>query len=147
MNAAEKLESDFVVRVTGDCPLIPAFLITKHIKIAGINRYDYTSNVCDEFRTAPDGLDCEVLSKKLLNHLSVNATNKEDKEHVTSLIRRGLPPWASVGHVVSYFDLSDMKLSVDTEEDLERVRHYYGKVRNALKTAENLHGKSNIHRL
>lgn len=144
--AARKLEADYIVRVTGDCPLIPPYLITKHVTTARMNGYDYLSNVDDTARTAADGTDCEVISRKLLEWLDVNATDKADREHVTTLARRAPPEWASTGHVIGHLNLSGLKLSVDTEEDLERVRGEYEKLQNAIHSAEAKNGKQSVHR-
>lgn len=133
--AAEKTNADYIVRITADCPLIPPFLISKHITAAVMNKHDYLSNVDERIRTNFDGLDCEVISKEALAWLNENATDPKDREHVTTKFRREPPKWANVGHVVGYADFSDVKLSVDTPEDLERVRKHYDKIQNAIDSA------------
>lgn len=122
MLAVERFNPDYIVRVTGDCPLISAPLISKHILCAVFDKLDYCSNVPDGARTYIDGLDCEVLSAPLMGWLDENAETKEDREHVTSYARSHTPQWAKIGSIMGYIDLSDIKLSVDTVEDLERVR-------------------------
>ncbi len=135
VNAAEKTAADYIVRITADCPLIPPYLISKHITSAVVNRHDYLSNVDERLRTSFDGIDCEVISKEALAWLHVNATEPKDREHVTTLLRREPPKWANIGHVVGYIDLSDLKLSVDTPEDLERVKKHYDKINSAIESA------------
>ena len=145
---ADKLDADYIVRITGDCPLIPPFLITKHIKTAVINGYDYLSNVNESSRTAADGMDCEVISRKLLQYAVENTVDPYDREHVTPFMRRrNLPIWVRTGQIVGFLELSGLKLSVDTEEDLERVRLAYSQVKGCLDAAEAEHGKANVHRL
>jgi spore coat polysaccharide biosynthesis protein SpsF len=144
--AAKKFSADYIVRVTGDCPLIPSFLITKHINTALQNSHDYVSNIDERIRTAIDGFDCEVFSKRALDWIDENATSEYDRQHVTPLIRKSPPHWASIGHVIGQVDLSDMKLSVDTLEDLERVKHHYDKIQNAQNTAERLFGRKCVYR-
>lgn len=144
--AAELFKPDYIVRITGDCPLIPPFLITKHVKLALLNSYDYVSNVEETARTAVDGHDCEVFSKAMLEFLLIEAKEASDREHVTTYARRLKPRWARFGNVIGYLDLSHMKLSVDTLEDLERVREEYKKTEDALLQAWKLHGKSSTHR-
>lgn len=116
---------DYVARITGDCPLIPHFLITKHIVNAVKYKYDYVSNVDEETRTYADGLDCEVISSALFKWANANAVNPSDREHVTTILRRQPPEWARSAYVVGYQDTSSLKLSVDTEEDLDFVRAYH----------------------
>lgn len=144
--AMDRLNADYMVRVTGDCPLIPPYLISKHIKTALQNRYDYVSNVDADSRTACDGNDCEVMSRKMLRYLSETATDPHDREHVTALARHAPPSWARIGHVVGFLYLTDLKLSVDTPEDLERVRAQYDRIQRAIQQAEAKHGPDSIHR-
>lgn len=144
--AAKRYKADYIVRVTGDCPLIPPYLITKHIKTAVVNGYDYVSNVDESHRTSADGTDCEVISDKLLDYVHANTRNEKDREHVTTFIRRECPDWAKVGHVVGHLNLSALKLSVDTQEDLERVRTQYDILNRAIETAEAKSGKFSVHR-
>jgi len=120
--AADRFESGLIVRLTGDCPMIPFHLVARMISLAIDHDYDYVSNVDGRFRTAIDGADCEVISRRLLNDLASRAVSPEDREHVTTLARRDPPAWANVGSVMGWFDHSDQKLSVDTPEDLARVR-------------------------
>ena len=147
VSAAKMLEADYICRVTGDCPMIPPFLIGKHITLADINEYDYVSNCDESSRTSLDGIDCEVMSRKLLDYLDLNATLPQDREHVTTLARREPPPWAKMGHVCGFFDQSSIKLSVDTKEDLQRVRNEYNSLSKRLAEAERRYGKSSVHRV
>jgi spore coat polysaccharide biosynthesis protein SpsF (cytidylyltransferase family) len=109
---------DYIVRITGDCPLAVQPLITRCIKMAIKDSKDYVSNVWEGLRTFEDGLDVEVFTPKVLDWLDRNATEKADREHVTTLFRRETPDWASVGSVVGYINREHVKLSVDTEDDL-----------------------------
>lgn len=120
--ASDQLSPEYMVRITGDCPLLPPFIISKLITLARMNSYDYVSNVEEEFRTALDGSDCEVFSKRMLEWADETATTPYDREHVTTIMRTAPPEWAKLGCVVHHYDNSDVKLSVDTPEDLERVR-------------------------
>jgi spore coat polysaccharide biosynthesis protein SpsF (cytidylyltransferase family) len=142
-----EFKADYVVRITGDCPLIPSFVISKCITVAVMNQYDYLSNVDERVRTTMDGWDCEVISKRLLEYVGDTATDTYDREHVTTFIRSHPPDWIKQGMIINFLDLSHLKLSVDTEEDLERVRAEHGKIEGALERAEQIFGKRNVHRL
>lgn len=139
--------ADYVVRITGDCPLIPSFIISKLINIAALNAYDYVSNVDERCRTTPDGFDCEVISKKLLCWADETAREPGDREHVTTLMRRDPPKWCRSGTVVNFLDLSHLKLSADTEDDLKRIREEHAKVERAFNVAVQAFGRSRVHRL
>lgn len=146
VGAAKKFSANYIVRVTADCPLIPSALISKHISSAVINNHDYVSNIDERIRTTLDGFDCEAISKRALDWLDENATSLYDREHVTPLMRSGPPSWARIGHVIGQIDLSDLKLSVDTPEDLERVAKHYDKIKSAQETAERLFGRKCVYR-
>ena len=145
--AADHYKPDFIVRITGDCPLIPEYVISKLIAIAVKNRYDYLSNVDPAVRTAEDGVDCEVISRKMLDWMDEKATLAHQREHVTSLATDAMPRWARMGVVINNFDRSHVKLSVDTKEDLERVRGEDAAVKIKLAAAEKRYGKARVHRL
>src|SRR3990167_7453281 len=141
VQAAKKFSADFIVRITADCPLIPPFLISKHITAATKNNLDYVSNIDERIRTEIDGFDCEVISKRALEWLDTNAKTEYDRQHVTPLIRKDSPKGFRIGHVIGQLDLSDIKLSVDTPEDLERVRRHYEKIKTVRAIAETLSGE------
>lgn len=122
--ALSAMDPDWIVRLTADCPLIPAFVITKHILCATKHNYDYVTNTREELRTCPDGHDVEVVSKRLLQWAHETAESAYDREHVTTIIKSKLPPWATDANIVGYTDNSHLKISVDTEEDVEFVRAY-----------------------
>lgn len=145
---SDKVHPDYIVRVTGDCPLIPHYLITKLIKTTIANDYDYCSNVDEKCRTAVDGYDVEVMSKRALLWADTHAlAGSKDREHVTTLLRsRQTPEHFKLGHVIGFLNQSHFKYSVDTPEDLDRVRVEYARVKQAQVEAEKLFGKTQVHR-
>lgn len=142
-------EADWVVRITGDCPLLNPAIVTKCITCAEKMGLDYISNVHQDLRTSPDGMDCEVISSRLLLWLDENATDPKDREHVTTLLRKenykNLDGFR-VGHVVDRVDMSEVKLSVDTEEDLAVIRKKVKKVRDAEYQAKAISGHNSVFR-
>ncbi len=145
--AANFYKPDYVVRITGDCPLIPSYVISRIVSLAVQHRYDYISNVDERFRTALDGIDCEAISYRLLQAIDDEAHEPRDREHVTTYLRRSPPDWAQMGAVVNYFDHSDMKLSVDTREDLDRVRGAFDKAQEKYHLATRTFGNNAVHTL
>ena len=130
--AADKLGSDFIVRITSDCPLIPDFIICKAINFATRDGLDYLTNADPRYRTSPDGHDVEVISRKLLDWLNENA-NEGHREHVTSYLIKNRPSWAKCRNIVGYTDFSALKISVDTKEDLIRLQEMHDKISNICK--------------
>lgn len=131
--ASDELQSDFVVRVTSDCPFIPPKVISRAISFAGQDNLDFVTNADPRYRTAPDGFDVEVMSKRLLSWLSEQASDPSDREHVTQYLLKEMPPWASRGDMFDPLDfyIPENKFSIDTKEDLERMRNMYFKISTA----------------
>jgi spore coat polysaccharide biosynthesis protein SpsF (cytidylyltransferase family) len=137
--------ADYTVRVTADCPLIKSSLVSKSIMIAVKGQYDFVSNAMPEYRTFFDGTDVEVISSKLLAWLD-NTASDEEREHVMSKLSGNIPPWATMGHLFNQIDLSELKLSVDTEEDLKNVEKHFNSVEQKIKSWGDRHGHNSCHR-
>jgi spore coat polysaccharide biosynthesis protein SpsF len=149
---AKKNGSDYIVRITADCPLIPPYLIHKTITNTIMGWHDYCSNIeiikdqDNKIRLSIDGHDCEVMTRKLLDWLDQNAKGV-DREHVTTLFRRSKPIWANRGFEADFANFSSIKLSVDTPEDLENVRSHFDAVSQFVSWAEGISGKRAVHRI
>ena len=122
--AASQVRADAVVRITGDCPLVDPGLVDAVIddfKTAGV---DYGSNV--EPPTFPDGLDVEVFTFAALEAAHRDATEKPQREHVTSFLRESAA-FTRVNHAAD-IDRSDQRWTVDEPEDfavIERIFRYF----------------------
>lgn len=116
---------DYVVRLTSDCPLIDPEIIDKVIDLAITSEADYVSNVLEV--SYPDGMDCECFRFSALEQAWKEAIQKSDREHVTPYIWRN----SSIkgGNLFrsecmkNGEDWSDIRITVDTPEDFEVVRH------------------------
>ena len=111
--------ADHVVRLTADCPLIDANLVSEIIVVHLASGADFTSNTI--IRTHPDGLDVEVISAEALRSAAAAATDSSEREHVTPYVYRrpGRFRLAAVRHVER---LGHLRWTVDTAEDLARLR-------------------------
>ena len=78
------MNSDIIVELTGDCPLIDPKVIDEIVNHYLKNNYDYVSNTT--FRSYPDGFDVEVFSRKLLESIDKKTSKSYDREHVSSYI-------------------------------------------------------------
>ena len=142
VTAQSMTDSDYVVRLTSDCPLMLDYVVAKHIHVATFNSYDYVSNVDENCRFVADGFDCEVLSRRAIEWLDRNAKSASDREHVTTAIRRVRPAELSQAFVSFKLDTSKIKMSVDTIEDLERAREYYHEREHKMTVARRLFGNA-----
>lgn len=124
---------DAIMRVTGDCPLWcpdigkQMLRVWEHDRAPGGAGWDYVTN--DTTKSGwPDGTDTEVFSAEALHEAHKRANRPGDREHVTPWIRDTFPVQAIFTSPRNY---KEINLSVDTEDDLTRVRsvarHLYRK--------------------
>ena len=115
--AAKKFKAKHIVRITSDCPLIDGKVLDEHINFYIKSKTDYLTNQIN--RTYPDGYDIEIFSYKLLSKINKLAKLKEDREHVTTYIKRNY-------HNIKTYDykenLSKLRLTIDYEKDLQQIK-------------------------
>tara|TARA_B100000242_G_scaffold283532_1_gene245895 strand:+ start:840 stop:2876 length:2037 start_codon:yes stop_codon:yes gene_type:complete len=111
-------DCNFIVRITGDCPLIDPSIISETIKNFFYQNVDYLSNCFPP--SFPDGLDVEVFSKEVLFNAQKDCNNKNFREHVTQWIRE--QDRFKIGTFKSKIDYSSLRWTVDEPEDLEVIR-------------------------
>jgi spore coat polysaccharide biosynthesis protein SpsF len=122
--AALAYNADIVVRITSDCPLIDPEIIDSHVNRmrARWHEIDFVSNMMRQ--TFPLGLAVEVMPFDVLTRMHRLSTTDYEKEHVTTLAYEK-PGWFVVDHIVNDVDLSGMRWTVDTAEDMAFVRLIY----------------------
>ena len=120
--AALYYRASHIVRLTGDCPMLPSGVIDDTIRHHLRGGYDYTANFDNtqdgERIVGTDGLDVEVFTAETLLRATKLATNDYEMEHVTPLMRTG--DLFRRGVFLDY-PMANDKISVDTESDFERV--------------------------
>lgn len=119
---ALQFKPDYVVRLTGDCPLADPALIDKVIDYHLAGGYDYTSNTIEP--TYPDGLDVEVMRYEVLEQAWREAALRSEREHVTLFIHKQ-PDRFKLGSVKSNCDISHLRWTVDEPEDLQLINLIY----------------------
>ena len=112
----------WVIRLTGDCPLADWRIIDAVTAFAIAGGYDYASNARET--SFPDGLDAEVVRFDALETAWREARLESDREHVLPFIHRQ-PDRFRTGDYKYHEDLSDMRWTVDEPADLEFVRAVY----------------------
>jgi spore coat polysaccharide biosynthesis protein SpsF len=124
VKAAQSRDADIIVEVTGDCPLIDPGIIDKVVGDFLMGGADFVSNILPH--TTPRGTDVRVFYTRDLAEINVRSSDPADHEHVS------LHFWE---HPERYYcrnvetDLPEaaahLRLTVDTQEDLELVRDVY----------------------
>ena len=120
--AAIYFQADIVVRLTADCPLLDPKIIDKVVQNFHKGTFCYVSNVLE--CTYPDGLDTEIFRFEALERVWKEARLKSEREHVTAYIYKH-PELFQLGSVKQEQDLSLLRWTVDTPQDMEFVRTIY----------------------
>lgn len=81
--AAKLINPEYVIRVTGDCPLFDWRYLDLAIQTMEMDT-DYMSEITESF---PDGLDIEIMKFSALREAWKNAELASEREHVTLYIR------------------------------------------------------------
>lgn len=124
---AREAGAGVVVRLTADCPLIDPALIDQVVLafLSSEPPADFAANRLPRERTFPIGLDTEVCTFAALARAWAEAEEAYQREHVMPYLYD--PPGRFRVLVVRCErDLSHLRWTVDTPEDLELVRRLYG---------------------
>jgi len=134
VNCAQQNDVRNIVRITSDCPCLPTTHIEAVIQEHKNNQDSFVSNVAyregtyESLTNIPDGFDVEIFSRELLQLAGDNATDKKDREHVTSWMRKN-----SKTYTPSMYLFLEGKFSFDNENDLKRLESNF-EILRSLKT-------------
>ena len=81
VGAAEMLNAQVIVEITGDCPIIDPTLVERTIQLFLRSQIDYVSNSL--VRSYPDGMDTQVFSLENLKKSARLTSDPLDLEHVS----------------------------------------------------------------
>ena len=114
ISVIDKFNSEHIVRVTADCPLIDPDLIDKLIDFHLKNKNEYSSLALDP--TYPDGLDAEIVNSNVIKKLEDQDLSKPDREHVTHYIYTHQDKY-KIGSYKDNEDYSHVRLTLDEPLD------------------------------
>lgn len=125
-HAAKNCGTTIVVRITADCPCVDPATVDKLVEYYIENGWELVYNRNDNlaYCSEIDGLDVEVFSFNALEAAYNQAQDPNDREHVTRWMYNNLRSIAveSGWHIDKP---EELKLSVDTKEDYERICKIY----------------------
>lgn len=121
LEASIAYKAQTIVRICGEDILLDPKIIEKLITLHIESSADYTTNIIG--RAFPEGLYAEVLSIDTLRSVADSAVSDDHREHVTKYILDN-PHEYHIENIKSYgiYKKSWLDMSVDTIEDLERIR-------------------------
>lgn len=129
VRAAESADADIIVEITGDCPLIDPGLVDKVVADFLVGGADFVSNILPH--TTPRGTDVRVFRAADLAEINRTSTDPADHEHVSLHFWEHLDKYVCRNVEMDLPDVvAEIRLTVDTAEDLELVRAIYGGLYN-----------------
>lgn len=126
LEAAEHFQADPIIRVTADCPLIDPSILDALVRMHRKNGGAFTANNLPPL-TFPHGLDAEVFTLEMLRSAAQQTGEDYDYEHVTQWMRKqpGLARLSLGDHEGTTVDLHDVRITLDTRDDLTVIRNIY----------------------
>lgn len=120
LRAAQSVDADVIVEITGDCPLTDPGIVDQAVEFFLKNKYDYVSNVLK--LTYPLGIAVQVFPVKVLEEVSRLTQDPADREHVSLYIYEH-PERYSLHNIDSGLPekYRNYRLTVDTPEDFALI--------------------------
>lgn len=124
LEAAKSVNGDYIVEITGDCPVIDWRHVDYLIELFFQGEYDYASNVLK--RTFPRGFDTQIFPVKILEEVNKITKNPVDHEHVSIYIythpeKYRLLNWEAEEEM----NHPELEITLDTKEDYEFIKQIY----------------------
>lgn len=127
LDAAEKFDSDIIVRITGDCPLvsyeISDYLINSHLKSSA----DYTAI---DFKEVSAGTCPEIISYSALKRLANYDINFDYSEYLTFYFKNNPDIFSiNIAAAPQEYKFPEYRLTLDYEEDRQMFNALFKKIR------------------
>lgn len=117
MRVVEQYPCKYIVRITGDCPLIYPEFIDAQIK--ALRKFDGDTLCCDNHSSVIEGQG--VMSLRALKYVCENSDDKDDLEHVGSPFIAKHPECFRIVEILlpKSLQVTDLRLTVDEPKDYE----------------------------
>lgn len=143
--AAEQTESDYLVRVWGDCPFVCADIIDSMLDYTFANNLCFLSNSEINNRSFPPGLDVEIYRSDLLKKMNLDADvslREFPIEYIKSKLSRQDYAFFHSGNSSSLPTMNPtIHLTIDYKEDLAAAEVIFAELcpKNEVFSYENLY--------
>jgi spore coat polysaccharide biosynthesis protein SpsF len=124
-HASNFYNSDNIIRITADCPLIDPVIVDELIDIHSTDSNDYTF-LCGEF---PDGLDCSIFSYKCLKESHLLAKKKYEREHISQFVEKNEANY-KIGKLIKFSAKDHIRITLDEPSDLLLIKKIFKKFKN-----------------
>lgn len=115
LRAAEISGADIIVRVTSDCPLMPAQMIDAVVLRRNVHALSYCCNNMP--RSWPIGYDVECFTMNALRWHAANSWDASSREHVTTALRSSVEGARHVNEPCPYGDMTNLRWTLDDISD------------------------------
>ena len=130
LESAKAFDTDIIVEVTADCPMIDPDLADAVVVNLADEHVHYSSNVIK--RTFPRGLDVQAFWTVALNRVNTEVDNPIDRQHVSTWFYKN--PKSKDKFLkknISMVDInqnsfSDYRLTLDTKSDYDVLKKVFG---------------------
>ena len=119
-----------IIRITGDSPLVDIRILKKMIDIYNSKKYDLVTNVFP--RTFPKGLSIEIFKKQTLIKILSSKLNRTHREHIMTYIYANEKNF-SINNFKSKNNFSNINFSIDTLDDLNKIKNLIKKSKKSIK--------------
>jgi len=129
VRCAEQAQLDVVIRATADNPAVDIDAPGRLMAAMGRSRADYVGE-----EGLPYGAGVEAVTVDALRKQAIANRDAFDREHVTTYIRRRRDQFTALRlDAAPALRRPDVRLTVDTAEDLEQMRRLYAGVGSGLR--------------
>lgn len=127
VEAHAQMNSDLVVEITGDCPLLDPEIIDLGVETFLANDCDVVSNV--RVPSFPQGADVQVFRRRDIAEVAATVDDPAVREHV-SLHFYEHPELFRIIHLLAPRSMyaPDLRLQLDYPEDLQFIREVYARL-------------------
>jgi len=126
LSAATHSGLDYFIRISADSPFMSPDVIGLAASIVRSEEPDLTTNIFP--RTYPPGVSVEVIKTDTFKKLLEKPTTKDEREHVTKAFYNRPQGFKIINFTAPEGNLSAIKLTVDTPDDLKKSRWIYDKL-------------------
>ena len=124
-NAISKYNSNYILKINSDCPLVDPFLINKLVNKLLENKIDIATN--HFFPTYPLGYSFEILSRQIIFWCQKNLKSDYDREYMINWIKENQSQFKTLS-ISSEKKLDNFILTVDTLEDYKIIKLIFEKL-------------------
>ena len=111
---SKKIPSKYIVRLTGDSPVVDPKILLFGLQQIKENNYDYISTTLN--KDYPVGIHIEIFKSSLIKNISSSQVDALSKEHVTPFIYNDRSK--NLGNIKSNIKYPDGRFTIDYEKDL-----------------------------